>query len=180
MIDVTFEFPDTFEAYRRQLEETPQAVDVFLSGTMRGYLEDEKAAKLGKVPGAVSRPIIWTPAFTQDKAANVRLPGIAYYSKQKAAYFATDGFGGGIPSQRTGAIADSWEVVVNLEESRIGFDNLHPAALHVIGRRRQRFHENTGWQREDEIALEILISPDIENVLIDGWISIVDIGNSLA
>lgn len=179
MLDVVFEFPDIFDAYKRQLQDTPRAVEAFLNGTMRNYLEQQKAQRLQKVPGPVARPIQWTPAQQQNKPPNVRYSGQSYYSKQKAAYFATNGFGRGIPTQRTGAIVSDWQVVIDLAGASIGYLNINPAAKFVIGTFQQKFHANTGWQREDLEALVILTDPAIDDMLLEGWLSIVDIEKSL-
>jgi hypothetical protein len=51
--------------------------------------------------------------------------------KQRRAYFATEGFGGGIPSHRTGRYQRSWRVI------RVGadyaIDNPDPAAVYIGG-----------------------------------------------
>lgn len=162
MIEATFKFPLVFELYRQQLEGAEQEMGRFLESTMRGRLQQEVDARLGQSPGPVVYPIQWTTP------------------KQQRAFFATDGFGGGIPTTRTGAILNSWQVIVGIPENTIGLRNPHPAAQFVIGTFQQRFHANTGYAREDIIAFEILKSPDLLELLGDGWASIVDIGKSLA
>jgi hypothetical protein len=81
------------------------------------------------VPGKVKRPIRWTS------------------EKQRRAYFATDGFGAGIPYKRTGRLPAAWRV-----ESAIGpggltisITNPSKAAPFVYGRWKQQFHTDTGW-----------------------------------
>lgn len=165
MLDVVFEFPDIFEAYSQQLEQSPQAVNVFLNGTMRGYLEERKQAELGFIPSPHTFAIGEFPWTTP---------------KQQRAFFASNGFGAGIPTSRTDSIANSWQVVVDLGEGSIGYVNTSPASRFVLGEFQQRFHAITGWKREDLIALEILVDPAIDDILIEGWVSIVDIGKSLA
>ncbi len=180
VVDATFTFDDTLSAYVDQLEQTPQAVDALLNGSIKNYLDERIEFELGFSPGGVARPIEWTAAAVQDKPPNVNFGGNRYYSKQKAAYFATDGFGGGIPSTRTGAILNRWESVIDLGNKTAGLLNNHPAAQHVIGTFRQRFHRNTGYRDEEQIALEIMTARDFEDVLIEGWLSIVDFKGKLA
>ncbi|KKK65619.1 hypothetical protein LCGC14_2972340, partial [marine sediment metagenome] len=127
MIDAAFKFSLFFELYRQQLEGVPQEIGRFLESTMRPRLQQQADEQLGQVPGPVARPIQWTPAAIQDKPPNVNFGGQRYYSKQKAAFFATDGFGGGIPSTRTGAILNGWQVIVGIPENRIGLTNPHKA-----------------------------------------------------
>ncbi|KKN20598.1 hypothetical protein LCGC14_0933900, partial [marine sediment metagenome] len=98
MIDATFKLPLAFELYRQQLVGAPQQVNTMLETVLRSRLQQQADEKLGQSPGTVARPVQWTPAAVQDKPPNVNFGGRKYYSKQKAAYFATDGFGGGIPS----------------------------------------------------------------------------------
>lgn len=179
MIDATFKLPLAFELYRQQLVGAPQQVNTMLETVLRSRLQQQADEKLGQSPGTVARPVQWTPAAVQDKPPNVNFGGRKYYSKQKAAYFATDGFGGGIPSTRTGAILNSWQVVVGAAENRIGLINRHKAARFVIGTFQQKFHANTGYNREDLIAREILAGPDMLAVLGDSWADIVDIRNSI-
>jgi hypothetical protein len=63
--------------------------------------QSQTIALLSQIPGPVKYPIRWTSA------------------KQRRAFFATDGFGRGIPTRRTGAVA-KWEIDVDYEEvSRI-------------------------------------------------------------
>jgi hypothetical protein len=90
-------------------------------------------------PGAVKRPIQWTS------------------ERQRRAFFATNGFGKGIPTRRTRSIINAWEVGVNSEAGmQINIKNENPATRYVVGslqqdvrqatRFMQQFHRNTGWQ----------------------------------
>lgn len=92
---------------------------------------------LGDVPGPVQYPIEWSS------------------EKQRRAFFATNGFGGGIPHQRQGRPGMGWRVdisqrggVVTLavqntwNAARYVFDNL----LGISTGDQQPFHRNTGWQ----------------------------------
>lgn len=81
-------------------------------------------------PGPVKKPIRWTS------------------KKQRRAYFATKGFGKGIPYRRTGGLANDWRVVRtgNQYESTLTFSNANPYLPYVIGRWQQGFHKNTGWR----------------------------------
>jgi len=94
-------------------------------------LKDEYAVAVG----AVKRPIEWTS------------------EKQRRAFFATDGFGKGIPYQRTGKLQAGWGLfaVSNPDGSSLVLQNKAEAAKYVYGffgqqRPQQRFHVNTGWQ----------------------------------
>lgn len=92
--------------------------------------------KLQVDPGPVKYPIQWTS------------------EKQRRAFFATDGFGSGIPYQRTGALQQAWQVL-NITENgtwRVLITNTAPSAKWVYGGLslrskpfQQQFHKNTGW-----------------------------------
>jgi hypothetical protein len=84
-----------------------------------------------RTPGPVVYPIAWTS------------------EKQRRAYFATNGFGHGIPYRRTGALMRAWEVIMRATQS--GFSlvvrNDNPAAPFVVGRWQQGYHARTGWPK---------------------------------
>lgn len=103
-------------------------------------LEPLLLANLQQQPGSVKRPIDWTS------------------EKQRRAFFATDGFGAGIPYRRTGRYAAGWYVNTTVTGGNIEMDigNSAPYAQFVGGSLSQRsrnealvyqqqFHANTGW-----------------------------------
>jgi hypothetical protein len=77
--------------------------------------------------------------------------------RQKAAFFATDGFGGGIPTKRTGKVQASWQVKVerDLGAFSVIVENITDYAKFVYGslaksgnaakRFQQPFHKDTGY-----------------------------------
>ena len=99
-------------------------------------------------PGPAKKPIDWTT------------------DKQQAAYFASDGFGGGIPTHRTGALSDAWTVTISRAGNQFLFvaENPLPASKFLFGslaknrkralRYQQRFHANTGWPVATDIVQE--------------------------
>lgn len=97
-------------------------------------LEPSVLQNLEVTPGAVKYPIEWTS------------------EKQRKAFFASDGFGHGIPYQRTGKLALAWDFVI--EDNSAVIRNKAPASIFVYGSlartnpgaSQQRFHLNTGWQ----------------------------------
>lgn len=101
---------------------------------------------LGYTPGPVKYPIEWAS------------------EKQRKAFFATKGFGKGIPVPRTGGISRAWfvepDVQQNLGTASITIGNTDPAAEFVYGylfarpgRIQQPYHHNTGW---------LLVEPTID------------------
>lgn len=65
--------------------------------------------------------------------------------KQRRAFFATDGFGGGIPSQRTGAFEAGWQSTVQEGAAFVYNDAEH--ATFLVGMWQQRGHAADGWPR---------------------------------
>lgn len=82
------------------------------------------------VPPPAVKPIEWTS------------------EKQRRAYFATDGFGHGIPYvRRSPGIESQWRVdyAITGNGARVSIVNDSPASPFVYGRWKQQFHTNTGW-----------------------------------
>lgn len=76
--------------------------------------------------------------------------------KQRRAFFATNGFGKGIPYRRTGKLQSGWVVDVSIESEGILITADNPADYRkfVTGRRMQPFHKNTGWKPTYPILTE--------------------------
>lgn len=98
-------------------------------------------AELSFEPASVKYPIEWTS------------------DKQRKAFFASDGFGGGIPSQRSGGVSDGWTVRGRSSGGSyvVEASNAAPYAKFVVGdvnfrsrqealKPMQKMHINTGWQ----------------------------------
>lgn len=75
--------------------------------------------------------------------------------RQRRAFFATNGFGGGIPYRRTGRVSKAWKFRIVTDEGGIAFtvENTAPYAPYVLGHLRpggrdpqQRMHKATGWK----------------------------------
>lgn len=88
--------------------------------------------------------------------------------RQRRAYFATNGFGAGIPYRRTGKLAASWEMYA--KDGTIVISNPSPIAKYVYGslaqnraaalRFQQRAHAKTGWQQATDTVREFLDAAD--------------------
>jgi hypothetical protein len=95
--------------------------------------------------------------------------------KQRRAYFATDGFGSGIPYTRTHELANAWRVEFESGDPYSGvvtFVNDSPAARFVQGDDAQPMHLDSGWpQLADSVSQA---RPELENVAIETWFSVSD------
>jgi hypothetical protein len=100
-----------------------------------GKSESRIKRELGKEPGSVQYPVQWTS------------------EKQRRAFFATDGFGRGIPTRRTHALSRGWRVDTKLNKLQgdISIYNTQMYERFVTGSDQQGFHKNTGWQSSQPI-----------------------------
>ena len=137
------------------LKALQKAVSNAGASTMRFFDAQTIAKDLSPVPGKVKYPIEWTRSAQPAGRAPNMYDGT--YSKQKAAFFATDGFGKGIPSKRSGKLGKSWrmesEPINTAFETGIELVTTNKAkyAPFVLGappgiKPMQQFHRNTGWQ----------------------------------
>lgn len=135
----------------KPIDEIDKALGV-LNNTLRNIgsnavseLKDDVLSDLGKVPRKRSYPSDYPIEWTSEK--------------QRKAYFASNGFGAGIPYQRTGRGAKSWFIKENYSNGSINVSigSSWDKAKYVYGdldinnptkamRFMQRFHRITGWQ----------------------------------
>jgi hypothetical protein len=89
--------------------------------------------------------------------------------KQRRAFFATDGFGKGIPYERTHELRDGWHLVVDIDESGgvFGIANDAPHMRFVQGDDAQPMHLDSGWGQEGTIVAKH--RPEAEDRLIETW-----------
>ena len=113
-------------------------------------------------------------------APKVRYPIQWKSEKQRRAFFATNGFGAGVPTRRTNKLQDGWQVI---EESdfREGLFTIFNSATtrdyftgaivyyeqYVSGTSQQPFHRNTGWNRSQDILADAMV--DAEDLIIEVW-----------
>ena len=116
-----------------------RAIQSGAADVANNFSANEMSDALSPVPGAVKYPIDWTS------------------EKQRRAFFATNGFGKGIPTKRTGKLGKSWTMTSeDVNEGTHGgaeilISNSASYAKYVIGappgfKPMQGFHLNTGWQ----------------------------------
>ncbi len=104
----------------------------------------------------------------------VKKPVESTSERQRRAYFATNGFGRGIPYRRTGKLVKAWEVDINFmgDGGELTIENTAPSATYVIGERQQIFHKNTGWYQADDILLDEMI--EVQDIIEDLWLTVTD------
>lgn len=93
--------------------------------------------------------------------------------RQRRAFFATDGFGGGIPYQRTNRLINSYDVILTDTASGaiLSLTNSDPKAQFVVGDRAQPFHLDTGWIQIANVISDARV--EAEEILIQTWYTVV-------
>lgn len=94
--------------------------------------------------------------------------------RQRRAFWATNGFGHGIPYVRTHALVNAWDARFEFEETGGGFvvENTSPAATFVIGDRQQVFHADTGWINAERTVDEFV--PIVLTAYEETWLTVSD------
>lgn len=113
-----------------------RVVDPPLKKYMRSFMQTTSGMK--KYPGSVAQPIDWTS------------------EKQRRAFFATDGFGGGIPTTRTGELFRHFDVTSDRRLLQTAIENAYEFAKYIIGKFQQRFHKATGYRKLESYEDEAL------------------------
>lgn len=126
----------TLDQLADAMERTPGLLKTALK-RQAGRFKSRVLSRLQIEPGAVKRPIEWE---TQ---------------KQMRAFFATDGFGRGIGTPRSGALTQGWRVDIDFgRDMEISTYNTRDYAQYVVGDKQQKFHRNTGWMKARPIMDE--------------------------
>lgn len=98
-------------------------------------------------------------AELRDTPPNVKYPIDWTSERQRRAFFATDGFGRGIPTRRTGKVQAGWIVITDNSNGTfivrvmndVSYSRWVYGSLAKTGQQyQQRFHKNTGWQPANE------------------------------
>lgn len=99
----------------------------------RRYLAQRALRRLTQQPGPPRYPIRWKSR------------------RQRRAFFATKGFGRGIPTRRTGGLVAGWQVRYSKQGQlhTLTLANPVPSMQFVQGQAQQPFHKDTGWARWD-------------------------------
>jgi hypothetical protein len=147
---------DVLQALEDAYAKSPRTIKTFLNRSLLPQYIKRIQQQWTPYPGAVRYPIQWAS------------------DKQRRAFFATNGFGGGIPYRRTRNLQKSWVFAIdeypNGEEVSIG--NTADYARYVIGAEQQPFHSNTGWPRIDDEAAAL--TNELTDEVIDLYFQIMD------
>jgi hypothetical protein len=121
-----------------------EEVKAYIASLPRGIKMTATKAAAEYMIGDDSHGLKHQPARVQHGADN---PYQWTSEKQRRAFFATNGFGGGIPSQRTGALKEGWDYqATNSQWDRVNITNDTPYAQFVQGQNMQRGHLADKWR----------------------------------
>lgn len=128
-------------------------------------LANTTITELRQTPAKPSYPIRWKTA------------------KQRRAFFATKGFGRGIPTRRTGALGRGWKFVAITDFNEGLFEVFNDATTRdyfsgqivfyeqfVQGVNQQPFHADTGWVRSQDVLADTLVQA--EDLIVDTWLEV--------
>jgi hypothetical protein len=147
----------TLAEYIALIKRAPADLDKELRTRTIPALERDILPKYKAMPDKPKYPIQWQSA------------------KQRRAYFATNGFGHGIPYRRSGQLEQNWELdarKVGAAETAIVVGNDTPYASYVIGREQQAMHANSGYPTIDSVTE--LVQQDVAEQLAEAWYSVVE------
>lgn len=148
-VDVTVD-TDVLEAIREAAQDAPRRMNKAYKRKIK-RLRQQLLDELREYPGPVKRPFRWKS------------------ERQRRAYFATDGFGWGIPYVRTDALKASWTTHIRDQKDGAVFEveNRAPYAIYVMGDWQQPGHIQTGWSSAAVIVAKYRERATDE--LIDVW-----------
>lgn len=90
--------------------------------------------------------------------------------KSQRAYFASNGFGKGIPYKRSGTLGRGWNVAVSykFQDSLIRISNVQPYSKFVYGPRQVPGHRTTGWGADFDKKAG-LVQDGAEQEIVNAW-----------
>lgn len=148
-MDVTVD-TDVLDAISDAAQTAPRRMNKAYKRTTK-RLRQRILDDLREYPGPVKRPFRWKS------------------DRQRRAYFATDGFGWGIPYVRTFALRDSWQTRISdtTDGAIFEVENNANYARFVMGDDQQPGHLATGWNSAAEIVSRY--REQATDILIDTW-----------
>lgn len=128
----------------RNLDKVKQAISDLPRGARGVAAEAAALALIGNERTGLQH----YPARKQHGADN---PYIWQSERQRRAFFATNGFGAGIPSKRTDNLRFGWKAQSWGDKTKIHVINDQPYARFVMGDALQRGHKADGWRTYQEV-----------------------------
>ncbi len=154
--------PDLFKSFRDLPVRAKRNFNRAIRTTVQPKVQRKANELLGHAPGPVRHPFKFGSGVNPEADA-----------RSRRAFFATKGFGRGIPARRTGDILKAWVVEVTRQgqTNYIILTNTAPYAKYVYGmepfQRQIQGHRKTGW-KVDKATLKAINDYAID-LLIDVW-----------
>lgn len=119
----------------QRVQAHPRRVLRVMAETMERQYSPPLLSQLASTPGPVKYPF----EFATERS--------------RRAFFATDGFGRGIPTRRTGALGRGYRSVVTISGDSVicVIGNVTPYRKYVKGPRQVPGHRRTGWDTDEPI-----------------------------
>lgn len=94
--------------------------------------------------------------------------------KQRRAFFASNGFGAGIPYRRSGRASRGWQATFDNTPTggTLTIEHEWPQIVFVQGDYQQPFHQDTGWVRLDDVVDDF--EREAIDVGVEVWIASAD------
>lgn len=128
----------------RNLDQVKKAISDLPRGARGAATEAAALALIGNERTGLQH----YPARKQHDASN---PYVWQTAKQRRAFFATNGFGAGIPSKRTDNLRFGWKAQSWGDKTKIKVINDQEYARFVMGDAMQRGHKADGWRTYQEV-----------------------------
>jgi hypothetical protein len=131
---------DILDEVREAVKVMPERMDRAIRRDIRPFVSQEVDKTLRQEPPVRRWPGDYPIEWTSER--------------QRRAYFATDGFGAGIPYQRTHEFMHGWHVRADYSPSGFGeiaITHDSDKEVFITGRRQQRFHAITGWPSSGDV-----------------------------
>jgi hypothetical protein len=126
-------------------------VNAFLKSLPRGTMRAAIEAFTEYMLGNERRGLRYNPPRVQHGPGN---PYQWQSEKQRRAYFATNGFGGGIPYKRTGNLSAGWQARYTSGGYQSKIINTTPYAQYVQGDRQQMGHFADKWRHAYKVMAD--------------------------
>ncbi len=146
------------DTIRAAAEVLPEVMARYVRRDLRPFVSQVVDKTLRREPGPVVYPFLWAS------------------EKQRRAFFATDGFGHGIPYRRKRRYIHSWHVRADYADTLSGItvSSDSPVSEFVGGRRQQPGHVQTGWPNAIEViqVISLEVNDRIEvglPLMLDSW-----------
>lgn len=136
-------------------------------------VRDRAPKEMRKEIGLIARGAISQRLIRQLSVAPPKWRGKRRWNseRQRRAYFATNGFGKGIPYVRSGDLERGWRVVVGTGATLL-VENSADYASYVQGDDQQLMHTDSGWPYAPKIINDFV--DEYEDAVINGWFRVVD------